>query len=1127
MDQIEHILRRSEIYVGSKNIKTIEEYVAVKDEDTYKIMKKEIEYTPALLRIFIECLSNALDNVERSKKTETKCTKIMITINEESGETIIWNDGDVVPIEINDEGMYNHSMIFGQLLTGSNYNDDEERLLSGVNGLGAKACNVMSTTFSVYGVDPVNGKSLRQTWTNNMRVTSGPVVKDCKLKKGFTEIKYVPDFNLFGLKCYSENMINLYTRYIIDAALLSGVKVYFNDELIKTRNLLQYSSLYAKISDEVLCISLPTSELVIMPSDEYQAISFVNGVYTRLGGQHVDAWTEAIFRPLLTKLNKKGKPQLNIKDIKQFFRVFVKATVDRPEFNNQEKEKLELPKCEVVVKQSDINKISKWSVYDQINDIIRGKEMVILKKSEKKRGYVKVEGLDPANLAGGKFSSECTLILCEGLSAKTYAVAGIQKGVYGKSGRDYFGIFPLRGVLLNTRNANPTTISKNREITGLIKALNLKYGVDYTIEKNYQELNYGKIMIICDADDDGIHISSLILNFFHSLFPTLLEREQPFVVSMQTPIVRVIQKHKDLLFYDEKKFKEFASKQTAKFDKKYYKGLGTTKSEDVPDTFGVKMIEFEIDENTATNMDKVFHKKNADDRKVWLTNYEPNNYVSLDDEDSIVNMTLSDYIDGQLIKFSISDCKRSIPCFIDGLKSSQRKILYAVKKKNLKYNVKKSVKVAQLGGYIAENTNYHHGEQNLYETIVKMANEFPGSNNIPLFYRDGQFGSRLQGGKDAANARYIYTKMDMLTHLIFREEDDVLLEHEIDDGDVVEPKFYVPIIPMLFVNGVNCAIGSGWSCSLPNYNPLDLINCIKLWIKNGHKSFNVDVESNTIVTLLPELIPWYRDFHGKIERFSTNKFITKGIVTEDEKGNKVITELPIGLWTDKFKESMEDLIEQKQIKKMKNYSTPKKVNFILSESSDGMKINEETLKLHSYLHTSNMVLFTADEKLKKYDQVDEIIDDFCKIRYQYYIKRKEYILNQLKIEIKYLQNKERFIREVMAKDDDSIYLNIMNIQEDEIIRELEKRCYDKKMIETTNSLDALEEDNITTIKNGFNYLLTMQIRTFTAQKIKKLNDDITSKIAEFKRITDISEDDMWIKELEEFILVYNDFLKDI
>ena len=1108
-DPISHILERSDMYTGSKKLRNIEEYVAIKDdEDNYKIIKKEINSSPAILRIFVEVLSNAIDNVERSKKAKIPCTSIKVVIDKETGETSVWNDGDIIPIELNEEeNIYNHSLIFGNLLTGSNYNDEEERLISGRNGLGSKLTNVFSKKFIVKGLDPHNKKVLEQTWTDNMRKTTEPKITDTKLTKGFTKVTYFPDFKQLGLSSYTKDIINLYSKYVIDAAMLTKVKVYLNDELIPVNDLISYSKLYDSVTNENLLLKHSGSEVLVTPSDinEFQTISFVNGVYTRLGGQHVDSWTETVLRPIVEKFNKKDKkPQITIKDVKQFFRFFIVSTAINPEFASQDKEKLESPKIESSIKSTEINKIFKWSVIGELEDIIKLKEMSVLKKSEKKKkGYTKIEGMDHANNAGGKLGYQCSLILCEGLSAKTYAVAGIQKGVYEKKGRDWYGILPLRGKCLNVRNTAFATIAKNKVITDLIQALGLRYDLDYKEDKNYKTLSYGKVMLLTDSDVDGAHISGLVMNFFHALFPTLLEREEPYVVSMATPIVRVFNKGGDILFYDENRFRKFQNEQTKSFKSKYYKGLGSTKPEDVPDTFGMKMIEYKIDINTNKNMNKVFHKKFADTRKEWLENYNPESNFSLDDQGELVDMNISHFLNNEVIKFSHNDCKRSIPSLFDGLKESQRKVLFAVKKRGLTSN-KQTLKVAQLGGYVAEHTNYHHGEQNLFDTIIKMAHDFVGSNNIPLLERDGMFGTRLSLGKDSASPRYIFTRMESITPYIFREEDDVLLEYVVDDGDQVEPKFYIPIIPMILVNGCE-GIGTGWSSSVPGYNPLDIIECIKVWLDNDGEVIFKDPDDGTSLSMLPEIKPWYRGFTGEIEECQ-NKYISYGTI-EKNKDKIRVTELPIGMSTDKFKNKCEDWLVEKQIKSCKFYSTPDKVDFLITESDDGFSCNINNMGLHSYLHTTNMVMFNEKEQLRKYD-VDDIINSFCIVRYSYYAKRKKYIINSLEKDLKYIGNKARFIKEIIDKK-----LNIMNIDEDIVIKELEKRGYDKE-----NKKDTEEE-------GGYNYLLSMHVRTFTANKIKQLNNDIENIKDKLGNIKSTTEKQMWLNDLKEFENEYEKWLK--
>lgn len=1112
-DPISHCLDRPDMYVGSTRLRKMWEYIATKTEDGYKILPTEIQSCPAILRIFIEALSNATDNVERSRGTKTPCTTIKVSINEITGETSVWNDGDTVPIEIHEEEKcYNHTLIFGQLLTGSNYDDEEERIVAGRNGLGIKLCNIFSEKFTVNGCDPTEKKTFSQTWNNNMRDISTPIVKNLdksSKEKGYTEVNWIPDFKQFGLKKYTQDIINLYTRYVIDAAMLSRVNVYLNDVLIPFKTLGQYSQLYDSPTEEKLLIKTKNCEVMVTPATQFQAISFVNGVFTKLGGQHVESWSEAIFRPIVDKFNGKDKkiktktPKININDVKQFFRLFVITTVVRPEFDGQDKNKLESPSIEAEVKTTHINSICKWSVMDQIEDIIRAKEMIVLKKAEKKKKNVKVDGLDPANNAGGKFSAECSLFICEGLSAKTYVVAGIDKGVYDKSGRDWFGILPVTGKVLNVRNATPTSIMDNKVIVSFIQATGLQHGLDYKLEENFKTLSYGRIILIADADVDGIHIEALIMNVLHSLYPTILERKDSYIVSMKTPIARVFRTRvKDLLFYDERRFNSYLRQQTQKVNSKYYKGLGTTREEDVPDTFGLKMVEYKNDQDTFKNMNKIFHKKYADDRKEWLKEYDPERYeFSLDDQNKVCTMTVSDFLNGEMIKFSHADCARSIPNGIDGMKESQRKILYAVRKRNLKFSGN-SLKVAQLSGYTAEHSNYHHGEQNLQDTIIGMASGYPGTNNIPLLYPDGGFGTRLEGGKDAASARYIFTKMEALTEYIFRVEDDPLLEPVNDDGDLVQPEHYIPIIPMILVNGCAAGIGTGWSCNIPCYNPLDLVDAIKVWIENEGEVLLEDPDSKQTISMFDELIPWYRGFKGEISNEGNNRFISHGIIQTTKKGVKEVTELPVGMWTNRFKEFCEDLIVSKNIKSMKNYSTTKDVNFVLTESSDGMSCNLSNMKLHTYLYTSNMVLFNKNNKLKKYKTVDEIIDDFCKVRIEYYIKRKAYQIQAIEKDLCYLGNKERFIQEIVDET-----LIILNKKESTIITTLKDHGYD--------------EDPVS---GGYDYLLRMQIRTFTVDKIKQLRDDIMSLKKKLKNLKAIKPEQIWLNELDEFRIHYNKWL---
>jgi DNA topoisomerase-2 len=1095
LDPIDHILKRPDMYVGSIRLKKSEEYTATNQGDgTYTINKREITFPPALLRIFVEALSNAIDNVQRSKEAGVSCTKIKVSINKDTGETSILNDGFVIPIEKHDDEFYKHTLIFGELRTSTNFDDTEERTVSGRNGLGVKLLNVFSKSFKVKGIDPTNKKAFYQEWSNNMRDVKPPKITSSQLKNGFTEVSWVPDFEVFNINGYTDDIIGLYTRYVLDTAMLTKMNVYLNDEKLPIKTLLDYSKLFCSPTNEQIYIKGIDSEVVLSTSTDFEAVSFVNGVFTINGGKHVDTWSETIFRPIVDHFNKPKKPQITIKDVKQFYRVFVVSTLVNPEFTSQSKTELASPDVKAAVEKKTITSILKWDQTKKIREIIEGKEMLVMKKSESKRKTFKaIEGYEPANEAGGKHSKDCTLALCEGLSAKTFAVKGMDSELFGRSGRDWFGVYALRGKILNVIKSNPKTISENKIITDVIQTLGLRYGVDYTDDSNFSQLNYGRLLILTDADTDGRHIAGLIMTLIYHLFPTILQRTTPFLYNMSTPLAKfTIRSMNEKVFYDLRTADAFYKANDGKITTiKYYKGLGSHSDSEIEEVFGNRVIKYIKDEKADAAIVKAFGK-DTHERKRWMEQYNPLN-VSSNIDESDLKQDISDFIDNDFIEFPIDDCKRSIPNIMDGLKQSQRKILYACFLRNLK----KPIKVAQLAGFVSEKTNYHHGEQNLYETITKMANEFVNSNNIPLLYREGQFGSRAEGGKDAANARYIFTYLEEITRYIFREEDDNLLDQVIDDGDVVEPVYYVPIIPMVLINGTS-GIGSGWSSTIPNYNPLDIVKMVREWIAN--QDYNLTPSSDGVcIEIFDKIIPWYRGFTGTIEESSQGKYVTTGICKHTDDG-VVVTEIPIGMNIQDLQESLDKLREEKKIKSHKNYSSANKPYYVIQENPDVLICDTNSLKLSSHIATTNMILFDSNGKIKKYNTVDEILVDFCKVRLKYYGLRKARMIKEIKNKLEIATGRKRFVSEIM---NDTIVLK--RKKEDDVVRELEAAGYIK-------------------VDGGYSYLLNLQINSFTEEKIVSLENLIVKLDAELDGIQKTPEEQMWINDLDEFEAKYNSWV---
>lgn len=1103
MDPITHIHKRPDMYLGTLEPKTHEpEWVL---DGTKMKLLKEPRYSDGLWRIFLEPISNVVDNVWRSRQANVECKKIRVDIDPETAEITIWNDGRFIPIEVNEQTkLYNPELIFGNLLTSSNYNDEEERLSSGRNGLGVKLTNVFSTSFHVECGDPEKGLVYSQTWKNHMRDVHKAKIKK-KQNTGYTCVRFVPDLSLFKMEKLDSTILGLFKKTCVDMSMLTGIPVLLNKEKINIHSLKEYAALYPQ-ADTKQCLHWNNNdiqkkkdeelEIVICPSfdEEYHEIAFVNGIYNKEGGAHADTVSSEFFKTILAKINKgRTTNTFSVKDIKPQFTIFVRASLINPSFSNQNKTRLQSPIPKVSVDPKFVQTVcTKWGFMEKMNELMRAREYISLKKTEKKRGYKKIEGLDNANKAGGKESKDCTLILCEGLSAKTYAVKGVGKGWNGKKGRDYFGVFPLRGKVMNARNATTSSISSNKEITSVIQALNLKYKTDYTQEENFNTLSYGKVMIITDADVDGLHIASLIINMFHVLFPTLLKREEPFLYSMMTPVAKIFPStDPPLTFYNDFEYQKELERLTGRrFRTKYYKGLGSSSDQEIKDTFGEKVVSFQLDDKADKTLHMVFSKTTADDRKRWMEEYDPHSYETPGDTYSITN-----FVNHEHIRFSIDDCKRNIPNLCDGLKLSQRKILYTVFKRNLSYHGK-SMKVAQLAGSVAELSNYHHGEQCLYDTIVKLAQEFVGSyNNVPLLFRDGQFGSRLSLGRDAANGRYIHTKMMSWTRILFPEMDDDLLTYTLDDGLKVEPDNYIPILPLIFVNGVKAGIGSGWSSNIASHNPLELVQCVNDWLDNPD-SFR-----------MPALKPYFYGFTGEIKKIGTNKFKCSGIITdavEDDGKNKRkktethrITEIPVDCSIDKYKEFLESLMEEKKLKSFKNYSKPNYPDFHITPS-ETFKPTPEKLNLSSDINMTNIVLFN-DGKIKKYNTIHEIFVEFCRKRYDLYEKRKNKMVSMLESSLAQERVRHRFITDVMS---DTIV--VFKKTEQEVEEQLKKHKYNEEF---------------------YPMLYSIQIRSFTKDNVQNLQKkiaDLEKQLADLKKTTIIQ---MWKKELDAFVAEYKKILE--
>tara|TARA_Y100001973_G_C5200256_1_gene337120 strand:- start:650 stop:3667 length:3018 start_codon:yes stop_codon:yes gene_type:complete len=1000
------------------------------------------------------------------------CIKVWIS---DDNTISIYNDSGI-PIEIHPEyNVYIPELIFANLLTTSNHDDTKKRTTGGLNGLGAKLAAIFSDTFTVETAS--GGKKYTQTFEKNLSKICKP--KLGKSVKEYTKITFKPDFKRFGVDTLNEDTKSILIRRTFDMCAITpkGVDVYYNDKKLNVKDFSEYISMYIgpKKNCPRVIQETPRWQVAIAPSENgFQCISFVNGVNTSDGGSHVEHVIGPIVKKITEIIQEKHK-SLTIKPnyIKDNIFVFINCIIENPSFSSQTKEKhiTKVSGFGSKFSASDefVKSVSKLGIIENVLALADAKEKKSLQKTDgKKTSRIIIPKLDDANRAGTKDSSKCTIIFTEGDSAKATAISGLSV-----VGRDTYGVFPLRGKLLNTRTATYSQLSKNEEINHIKQILGLQNGKKY---KNVSELRYGKILIMTDADTDGFHIKSLLVNFIGNSWPELLKID--FISSLVTPVIKVTKKDMVMPFYnlsDYNKWRE--TNKIEGYKVKYYKGLGTSTSSEAKEYFkDMKTLDYKVESNTDEKyLHMAFTKTEADARKKWILD----NITSPKTLDyTKCNVRVKDLINKELVLFSIADNVRSIPSLVDGLKPSQRKIIYACIKRNL-YS---EIKVSQLAGYVSEVSSYHHGETSLQDTIIGLSQTFVGSNNMNLLEPVGQFGTRLLGGKDSSSPRYIFTHLSKNFKNIFNSADfsTSILNYLDDDGFSIEPSFYVPVLPLILINGA-CGIGTGFSTDIPCFNPDDLKDRLLKLVDDP----DADIE---------ELNPWYKGFTGVITKIEENRWMTKGVYKIES--NKVtITELPIGTWTEDYKSHLDKLETENEIYSYINNSTETNVHFEIKIPLENIinwrdnKEFEKKLKLTSNVSCKNIHVFNEKNEIIKIESVEEIVYRFWTIRCEYYIKRQKDISDKLSKELNLINAKINFVNDVIDENVKVFRQKISFINE-----QLELRSYMK-------------------VNNSYTYLTDMKIHSFSEDTITSLTTSRDKIQTEYTLNKNYTVSDFWKNDL--------------
>ena len=1097
LNEIEWNLKRPNVNLDDLDLVTRSEWLF--DYVNNAISRRDVVGSPGLYHTIREILGNVADAISNARKMEADpghmevaMDDTTITIKSYGLGIGVYKDDD--PNDGDNTGKWWPELLFFHLRTSSNYDDKVEKVKIGQNGIGSKIVTIFSQNVSIRVVDESRGLCYEQTVSNNMQKIDPPVITECTDEQSSVQYSYELDFPRFGIEGYSEDHLQLFARYALETAIDSEVDLYLNGVFIPKMELNEYVKLFfPNDSPSILYYNDPANRIKYCLADTPSnaiAMGYVYGIHTLNGGVHMKAVGDKVLQCLsennLIALKSKDKkeshetPKLDPNDVMSAMSMFVMFRGLSPKFTGgQAKLTLKSPKPVVVLPENASAIFRRWESIKYLNNLLEAKDRLRLKLTDGKKErhlneYSKY--VDDANYAGTAKSHLATLIPTEGTSASKYA-----NELINFLGRDAFGRVNLRGKLLNVTNAGTEQIQNNREIKILKKALGLREGLDYTLDENFNTLRYGRLLIATDADDDGAHIRSLVVNYLYEFYPSLIQRG--FVYIWESPQIRVdIKGGKQLAFYRECEFEHWLASHDNKIPNghsvRYLKGLASNTDEDIAfDHATFKAILLEMDENSSDAMSMAFDEHFIDVRKKWIMEWDNVPSVA-----PVERQTVSELIYNDLITYSVRTLSRAIPRF-DSFKDSQRKIIWTVLQ-SLNFT-KKTMKVNRLGASVAEKTHYHHDEKMLGDTIARMMLDITGTNNLPLLYRNGQVGDRDDNA--VAAARYIETKGNWCLNYLFPKEDFPLLIYNKEEGEYVEPKFLVPIIALSLVNGAD-GIATGWSTKTPKFHPLDVLECTRCLLLDKP---------------MPLLTPWYRGFQGDIE-LNTNaegqvtgftcrgKFEVKG---QNKYGYKVdITELPIMRTYASYRDFLDNLISvkdednNKKEKQLTGYTRTGKSNSITFHL-EGLRFEPTyaSLQLERSFSYRNMTFLSNDDKPIKFSNPEDIVRNHFDIRGEYYIKRLQHQCDIIQKDIEATEEKIRYVKLLRDK---TIDLQDPNI--DQVLAE-----------------------------HGFqDTILNIPTKCQTVKGFKQLHEDLR-KLQDKLVVTEkLTPKEVWLKELDAFERAY-------
>jgi DNA topoisomerase II len=1113
---LQHLHRKPDNYIGGNSITEQTIFVYENDQIVHKLVD---DWNEPLIHIFKEAIDNASDNV--ANKWSTPQSYIDIKVDRNSVQ--VTNDG--MPIHIVEEEielpneitkkievhkLWRSQALFNYFRTGTNAKNGEKDDSIGTNGIGSKSIWAVSKYAKLHHGDPDNQKQLVMEYHDKMSKISEPKITSYNSKKSFTTFYYEPDFEWFGFTKFSKNHIGIMHAMAVCLAYTSKIKVVFNDKEIKVPTLKKLGEMFFGQRNSIEFTNTNGDNVLVMEQslEEMETygirqLAFVNGSFTRDGGIHVDRNATKIGKCLAEAYGSGLKGV----DASKFFIYIANYKISTPdcEWTGQTKAGLKGLKNKkqlkhVDVEKKDFNKCKKWELWNQIATFLEGKTNRVANKAVGNKEYIGAlgkNGID-AYYAGSKNKKQrdkCELYLTEGLSAKGL----IDSGSKYRAGSDYVGVLALRGKLCNVLTLNREKQTDKQFINLIRQMIGLKMGCKYLSNEECATLRYPTVIIATDKDHDGSHILLLLMVFFQSEHPGLLENG--IINFLETPVIKTIVGKETHRFFLREDFDEWLKEQTesrrtqAVKNCKFIKGLGgNNNTDDAKFIFGDEFFTGQVlfkKEKDKDMLQTFFQggKDNVKQKKEYMmaTFYNKEEWVHKPRKGT---MTFSQFIESRYILAIDEQIHRAIPYVYDGLIESKKEIVYTALK-----HLKSLSKTVQFAMSVAVESAYSHGEGNLPPTVTKMAQTIIGANNIAVFKGDGIFGSRFVGPDEmhaAAAPRYTFVELQSLMYTIFREDDNPILEYEEQDGKITSPKYFLPIIPFFAVNGILHAPANTFSTSFPSYNPDDLVKWVKWWISENFK----DTPKSESV----QLVPWYRGFRGTFEK-SPNGWISKGILIKKDDKTYIVDEICVDKWGVDLQEILEALASDKKIEKPRIFNLDTntiKAEIKMKHDFDIAKCLESILE--KKMPMTNVTL-CHDYSPVTLNNIEDHLDEYARRRYKGYQDRRKYKIPQLERQLKLITDKVNFIKLVLDGT-----INFRKIKDKE------------ELVEKLLQLEFIGEE--------WDHITSMTMLSCTQKGIDNLEKERQRVEKIYLYYQNNKPWQIWLDELDEFQKDYIKYLKD-